>query len=289
MDKPVVIGYDGSPASAAAARWAASAAQRLGLRVRMIHAVHRPVVHSSGGAAAGLGMDVLVRPAEQLLDRACEELRAGYPGVLIDADVRIGEAVPILLRAATEASLLVLGSRGLGELRDRAEGSVMAHLATGASCPVVVVPEGWTAQPDRHAPVVVGIDGSELSRKAVAFAFAYAERTGASVTAVLAWRDSQSTGPGDMLFPVQDLEVVEEDGAAELGEAIAGQAVDHPDVQVTEKLVHGTASTVLVGESEGAELLVVGSRGRGPVRGLLLGSVSRAVLRHAACPVAVVR
>jgi nucleotide-binding universal stress UspA family protein len=127
------------------------------------------------------------------------------------------------------------------------------------------------------------------SWNAVAFGFEFGEQTGASVTAVLAWHDPQSTGPGDVLFPVHDLDALEENSAVVLSEAVAGQTVDHPDVKVTEKLVHGPPARALDEESRDADLLVVGCRGRGRIRGFLLGSVSRAVLHHATCPVAVVR
>lgn len=285
--RPVLVGYDGSPASDAAARWAAGAAQDLGQRVRIIHVMSWPVLRSTGGAALAIGTDALGREAEQLLDRTCRDVRAEFPGVEIEAEVPIGDPVPVLLREAVGGALLVLGSRGLGEVRDLAEGSVMAHIATHAACPVVVVPAGWAPRQDRPGRVVVGVDGSVRSEQAIGFAYEFAERVGASITAVLAWKDAQRTG--DLLFPAHDPAVLEEDGAAVLAESVAGQAVDHPDVKVTEKLVRGTASRVLAEESQDADLLVVGSRGRGRGRGLVLGSVSRAVLHHAVCPVAVVR
>ena len=287
--RPIVVGYDGSAASDAAARWAAGAAQRVGRRVRMIHVMPWPALRGSGGAAVALGTDALGRAAERLLDKSCRDIRHAYPGVLIDAEVVIGDPVPVLLREAAGASLLVLGSRGLGELRELAGGSVMAHIATHATSPVVVVPADWQPRPEGPRQVVVGVDGSAESWNAVAFGFEFAEQTDASVTAVLAWHDPQSTGPGDMLFPVHDLNALEEDSAVLLSEAVAGQSVDHPDVKVTETVVHGAPSRVLEEESRDAELLVVGSRGRGRIRGFLLGSVSRAVLHHATCPVAVVR
>lgn len=284
--RSIVVGCDGSSASDAAARWAAGTAQLLGCGIRMVHVMPWPILRSTGGTAVLVGRDVLWGAAERLLDKSCRDVRAEYPGVAIEAEVSVGDPVPILLREAAAGSLLVLGSRGLGEVRELAEGSVAAHLATHASCPVVAVPAGWSP---RSGEVVVGVDGSEQSRKAIDFAFQFAEQTGASVRAVLAWHDPASVGPGDMQFPVYDIDALEEDSAAVLGEAVAGRRVDHPDVQTTEKLVHGSASKVLLDESRDAGLLVVGSRGRGRIRSLLLGSVSRAVLHDAACPVAVVR
>jgi nucleotide-binding universal stress UspA family protein len=285
----IVIGYDGSPASEAAARWAADAAERLGRPLRVVHAMPWPILRTASGAAVLVELDTVRHAAERLLAKVCRRLRAEHPGLDLGAEVMTGDSVPVLLREAAESSLLVVGSRGLGELRDLAAGSVMAHVATHAHCPVVVVPTDWPRAASVRNEVVVGVDGSAQSAAAIDFGFRYAELTGAAVTAVLAWHDPKSTGPGDMLFPVFDVEVLEQDSAAVLGEAVAGQAVDHPDVKVTEQLVHGAAANVLVDASQHAQLLVVGSRGRGRFRGLLLGSVSRAVLHHAQCPVAVVR
>jgi nucleotide-binding universal stress UspA family protein len=255
----------------------------------MVHVMPWPALRGSGRAAVALGTENLGRAAERLLDKSCLDLRRGHPGLVIDAEVVIGDPVPVLLREAASGSLLVLGSRGLGELRELAEGSVMAQVATHVSRPVVVVPADWEPRPERPRQVVVGVDGSVESSNAVAFGFEFAEQTAASVTAVLAWQDPKSTGPGDMLFPIHDLDALEEDSAVVLSEAVAGQTVDHPDVKVTEKLVHGSPARALEEESRDADLLVVGSRGRGRIRGFLLGSVSRAVLHHATCPVAVVR
>jgi nucleotide-binding universal stress UspA family protein len=285
----IVVGYDGSPAGAAAAEWAAVAASRWGRRLRIVHAIGWPIPRTASGTAMVAALDQIRTAVERLLDRACRDIRAAHPDLAIEAEVVVGAPVPALVHEATTASVLVLGSRGLGELRDLAAGSVMAHLATHAPCPVVVVPAGWPESIDVPDEIVVGVDGSELSTGAIGFAFRYAEVMGGSVTALMAWQDPQSIGPGDIVPAVYDIDALEQDSAAVLGEALAGQATDHPDVKATEKLVRGPAANVLVDASRHARLLVVGSRGRGRFRGLLLGSVSRAVLHHAQCPVAVVR
>jgi nucleotide-binding universal stress UspA family protein len=287
--RAIVIGYDGSTASRAAARWAAGAAERQGRPLRVIHVLPWPILRAASGSAVALRLDTVRQAAQRLLDQACETIRAEHLGLTIEAEVVTGDTVPILLREATGAALLVLGSRGLGELRDLAAGSVAAHVATQASCPVVVVPAGWAPRPDQAGEIVVGVDGSEHSAAAIDFAFRYAGSVGAHLTGLLAWHDPKSSGPGDMLPLVYDVDALQQDSAALLGESLAGQAVEHPDVKVTEKLVHGPAANALLDASRNAQLLVVGSRGRGAFRGLLLGSVSRTVLQHAKCPVAVVR
>jgi nucleotide-binding universal stress UspA family protein len=284
--RPIVVGYDGSSGSDAAARWAAGTAQLLGRGLRMVHVMPWPILRRAGGTGVLVGGDVLWQAAQRLVDTSCRHVRTEYPGVAIEAEVSLGDLVPTLLREAEGGSLLVLGSPGFGEVHELADGTATASIATDASCPVVVVPAGWSPRP---GDVVVGVDGSEQSRKAIDFALLFAEQTGASVRAVLAWHDPKSVRPGDMQFPVYDVDALAEDSAAVLGEAVAGRCVDHPDVKVTEKLVHGVASKVLLDESRDGCLLVVGSRGRGRIRSLLLGSVSRTVLHDASCPVAVVR
>lgn len=167
-------------------------------------------------------------------------------------------------------------------------GSVSAHMATHATCPVVVVPPHWQSIPATGG-IVVGVDGSKSSLEAIEFAFEQAGIRHATLTALMAWHDPVSTGPDDPLPVVYDLDTLEEDSGALLAESIAGFRDTYPDVAVHEQVVGGTAHDVLLAAGRTAELLVVGSRGRGAFRGLLLGSTSRALVHHPPCPVAVVR
>jgi nucleotide-binding universal stress UspA family protein len=159
-------------------------------------------------------------------------------------------------------------------------GSVSQHVTRHASCPVVVVRAPYHPDAER---VVVGVDGSTGSRKALEFAFDHASRSGAPVTAIHAWRDGARGDAREGL--------VEEIRAAEriLAEALAGFADQYPDVKVTTEAVPVVPQRVLADASQAASLVVVGSRGLGAFAGLLLGSVSQSVLHHAQCPVAVVR
>lgn len=166
-------------------------------------------------------------------------------------------------------------------------GSVSAHVATHAPCPVVVVPPRW--EPGSATGVVVGVDGSSVSTAAIDFAFEQAEARNTALTAVLAWHDPVRTGPGDQLPLVYDLDVLEQESAAVLAEAVAGHTAKYPDVDVKQELVRGHADDILIDAGRSAELLVVGSRGRNAFQGLLLGSTSRSLVHYAPCPVAVVR
>jgi nucleotide-binding universal stress UspA family protein len=167
-------------------------------------------------------------------------------------------------------------------------GSVSAHLATHATCPVVIVPPRWESD-EAPGGVVVGVDGSERSLQAIDFAFKQAETRRAPLTAVMAWQDPLSIGPDDPLPTVYDLDALEQQSAVLLAESPAGRRDNYPDVSVHEQLVRGTARDVLTAVGRSAALLVVESRGRGAFRGLLLGSTSRALVHHPPCPVAVVR
>jgi nucleotide-binding universal stress UspA family protein len=288
--EPVVVGYDGSPASAAALAWAAGYVAGNHASLRLVHALALPVVTGPMGVAAVLPVDDLVSSAEELLEQAVDRVRADHPGLAADVAVRVGPATPVLLEEVHRARLVVVGSTGLGELRDAMLGSVALELAEHAGRPVVVVPAGWTAPsaPDERR-VVVGVDGSDVSSPAVDFAFQQAADTGAVLDAVLAWSGPVSTGPGDMLPLVYDAEALAEENRVTLAESLAGHNDKYPDVQVRARVVRGRPAAVLAEAARGAELLVVGSRGRGGFRGLLLGSVSRAVLHRCAGPVAVVR
>ena len=287
QNRPVVVGYDGSPAAEAAAFWAAAEAVRLSTKLRLVYVLVLPVVNSPIGIAVALGTDQLRNAAHQLLDKVARRLRATHPALAIDVVTEFGGTASVLLQEATEARLVVLGSRGLGEFRDLTAGSVSAHVATHATCPVVVIPPHWS--PDDAEGVVVGVDGSELSVDAVDFAFEQAQARGTTLTTVMAWHDPVSTGPGDMLPLVYDPEELRQESAALLAEAIAGHAEKYPDVVVQQEIIRGHPSDVLIDAGRSAELLVVGTRGRGAFRGLLLGSTSRALVHYAPCPIAVVR
>jgi nucleotide-binding universal stress UspA family protein len=292
--RPIVVGVDDSPPSYAALDWAIAEATRRHIPLRLVHVVESPshglvppVRHAAGPASLGLPS----RAAEALrtLERACETI----PDVTI-ASID-GDPASVLIQESAHASLVVVGNRGLGGFRGLLAGSVSVQTAAHARCPVVVVrphlPESASPGPERHGVgrIVVGTDCSERSDRAVAFAFAEAEARGIGLTVVHAWRYPVSSSPGEMVFAVvnrTDLADMENDLVAK---SFAEHREAHPGVPVQQVLAQGNATGVLVHESFGADLLVVGSRGHGGFAGLLLGSVSDAVIRHAGCPVAVVR
>jgi nucleotide-binding universal stress UspA family protein len=197
----------------------------------------------------------------------------------------------VLVEASSSADLVVLGSRGLGGFRGMLVGSVAVTLAAHGHCPVVVV-RGRTVEdpPPEVGPVVLGVDGSPISEAATGFAFDAASLRGVRLIAVHVWNDLAFIGPWNPLPQVPDLAAVEADLRRQLDERMAAWQAKYPDVEVERVLVRGYPAAGLLDQAAGAQLIVVGSRGRGAIAGLGgLGSTSQAVLYHARCPVAVVR
>ncbi len=144
--------------------------------------------------------------------------------------------------------------------------------------------------------IVVGVDGSDASQEALRWAADEARLRGAPLVAIHAWSfiPAEPLGdPGMLAIPAGDLagQLGAESDAARLAleEAVSAALGAEPAVEVEQKLVEGEAGDALVAESRSAELVVVGSHGRSGLKAALLGSVSRHVASHAACPVVVVK
>jgi nucleotide-binding universal stress UspA family protein len=188
-----------------------------------------------------------------------------------------GSAASVLCQVSGSADMVVLGSRGRGGLAGLLLGSVSSQVAAHARGPVVVVRGNWRPVPGYvPRPVVVGADGSHASQAALAFAFAEAALRDVPLLAVCALADTPSLlGGGRRL-------------EADFEQALVKCEADHPEVVVRRQVVQGAPRTALLEAASAAQLLVVGARGRGGLRGMMLGSVSLAVLHHAPCPVAVI-
>ncbi|WP_374194542.1 universal stress protein [Amycolatopsis sp. MtRt-6] len=197
----------------------------------------------------------------------------------VETSVRLGLAVDLLLAESGGAALVVLGSHGLGGLRGAVIGSVALRVAAGAFCPVVVVP---AHRPERTGPIVVGVDPSGSGEHALRFAIEEAAAVRAPVHVVHAWHD----GP---LVPEAELADIGVTEQRELDAHLAGWARKYPALDITAQAVRDrVASSALLTAAGDARLIVVGTRGRGPVAGGVLGSTGNALLAHAACPVVVV-
>lgn len=284
---PIVVGIDGSAGADAAIAWAADAAQRRLAPLRLVHAMIEITRETGRWRDLKPPIEVQRDQSWSLLTSAIVDLEDF--DVQVEPVLAVGSPAGVLLDQARDAQLVVVGSRGLGDFAALLLGSTSLQVAMHAPCPVVVV---------RHRPtdtevgpsagrVVVGVDGSEVSEAAVAFAFEEADRRRIGLTAVHAW-----TSPLQGTFPSRPWTETweeEDDERALLSERLAGWCEKFPDVDVVKRVDRGNAVFRLVAESNGAELTVVGSHGAGGFRGLILGSVSHGVLHHAGSPVAVVR
>ncbi|HQY33222.1 MAG TPA: universal stress protein [Actinotalea sp.] len=266
----VLVGADGSDAGTVAVRWAAAEARQLGWRLR--------VVVPATSAARG--------DARAVLDATVRQL--GDDDLDLVATVEHGDPGEILVEAARDAGLAVIGTNRQGGLLEQQLGVLAPWLPQHAGCPTVVVPvrEGRdVAGPVRR--IVVGVDGSDAARTALARAVVEAQAWGARLTAVCGVPMSTPTGvPGWQPASV-DREALLAEVEAGLDRAVkdatAGRAVD-----VRRHALDGSGAALLVEFSTAVDLVVVGARGRGGFTGLRLGSTSRTLLHHAACPVMLV-
>lgn len=283
--RTVVVGVDGSDSALDAVRWAAGEAVRRRAVLRLVNACDWPRGGLVGDAGMGPRMHtVLLDAARAAVATAAGVARQAAPTVEIEEQVLIGFPIPALRAESRRADLVVLGSRGLGGVSGLLVGSVATGLVAHAECPVVVL---RAAVPDDdRRPVVVGVDGSPLSEAALAFAFDAAAARGVPLVAVHTWWDALVD---PTMAPLIDWEAIEADEGEVLAERLAGWTSKYPDVPVERVIRRDRPAHVLAEQSERAQLVVIGCRGRGAVRGLLLGSVTHSLLHRAACPVAVVR
>jgi nucleotide-binding universal stress UspA family protein len=284
----VLVGVDGSVSAQGALSWAAAAAASRRCPLRIIHTFMLPLLGNAPDMTAVGDLTLQLRSAaEWILAEAETYARDIAPNIGITRELFIAGAAPTLLSQAQDAELVVVGSRGIGGFRGLLVGSVSAAVAAHAPCPVVVVHphRSGTAFPSfPTGRVVVGVDGSEVSAAAIRFAYAEAVRRHVGVTAVHAVPPNRQHLP--LRVPAHVAEQVEQQLFAAAMES-KGVLLSGMDVEM--KLVHAHPAQALIDESEAAELVVAGSHGHGGFAGMLLGSISQAVLQHAACPVAVVR
>jgi len=285
---PVVVGFEGNEGHAAL-EWAAKEAIARSAPLTVLHA-YSPEVSFPWGYDYAVPTGDLQQLAEQastnaagVLADAASYLRDRHPELLVSTSLATASAAASLVLASEECSTLVVGKRASHHW-PQSLGSVSLAVAAHAACPVVVVP--IAAEQARTQEVVVGVESSPECADAIGFAFAYASSRGVGLTAVHCWWVDLSVLPPSMIAHWNDIDANEQ---AAVDAALAPWAARYPQVEVTRVMAAPDPATALCAASEGAELLVVGSRGRGGFASLLLGSVSRKVLQHATCPVAVVR
>ncbi len=283
LQTPVVVGVDGSDESMLAVRYAVQEARRLGCGLRLVHAVPDfvpmapmlPLISSESLDEVG---HRLVNHAKQLAYDLTEDQ------IEVETVVRPGSRVHVLVAAAQDAAIVVLGHRDRSVLERVFTGSTTTGVAARAHCPVVSVPATWSGE-RIHGRIVVGVEEAGHAREALAAAFAAATARNATVTVLHAWKlqspydeaIASRVDPDEWVEPVtKTIQAI----LAEWREA-------YPDVDVVIDVRHQSPAAALVGASEDADLLVLGRRGHGAPLGIYLGSTVRTLIRESSCPVVV--
>ncbi|WP_395298204.1 universal stress protein [Kitasatospora hibisci] len=296
MSGPIVVGFDGSPESVAATGWAAREALLRGLSLELVEAWPWPRTDVLGTD------DAIAWSRRQLADKEAELRSVLAAGAEVTSTHVPEDPAEALEAAGRHATMLVLGSRGLGALRGFLVGSVSQEVLRRAACPVVLVraeEDGPTAGgPASGGPaaaaaaegcVVLGLDLRHACDEVIAFAFEAARLRSVPLRAVHAWMPP--TGSEYMAFAAIG-SMDEELSAAEqrqFEDTLSPWRSRHPRVTVDAELLRGHAAAAVVDSAaDGAGLVVVGRRVRHAPIGAHLGPVAHAVIHHVRCPVAVV-
>jgi nucleotide-binding universal stress UspA family protein len=281
-ENAVVVSIDDEDPDPLVLEWAAAQAAFRGTRLVICHVcewqpgdrVPQPV-DERGDADLRLG-------PERVVGAAADAVRAAYPDLQVGGAIGTGSPQRGLLTMAEEAAMIVVGARGIGGFAGLLMGSVSGQVAEHADCPVAVVRPAAPGATD----VVVGIDGSPQAARALELGLAEARRTGGTLTALHAYRlppVAAAYAPNPGYGAGTHRQVAERT----LADALGDVEERNPDVKIERRVEHGPAARVLLEAADGAATLVVGARGMGGFTGLIVGSVSQQVLRHAHCPVLV--
>ncbi|QLL05669.1 universal stress protein [Mycobacterium vicinigordonae] len=287
----IVVGVDGSAESCAAVRWAAREAAMRNLPLTVVHMLNAfvptfPQVPLPTGVAVWQEEDA-TRVLEDAVKLAQEEVD-GDRDISIAMDLRCAPPMPTLIDMSQDAEMMVVGSHGRGAVGRTVLGSVSSGVLHGAACPVAVIRDydQQAAHELQHvaAPVLVGIDGSPVSELATEIAFDEASYRGVDLVALHAWSDVDAADLPGLDWPVMSSAVEEV-----LAERLAGWQERYPDVSVHRVISGGRPAQALIDRAHTAQLVVLGSHGRGGLKRMLLGSVSNAVVHSIRTPTIVAR
>ncbi len=284
----ILAAVDGSESADRALAWAVREAQARGTSLTIAHTYHWPGTGMGAMEASGFLMDALEEDSRDIVATAQRRAHELAPEVPVSTESRLGPAVATLVGLAQDKDLVVVGSRGLGGFTGLLLGSVGTGLVANAPCSVAVVRGERVPAPDD--PVVVGVDGAASGELVLAEGFRAAQRRGCPLLAVHCWQDpTADLRAARGRDPLTDAESWERTVSEALAERLASVGARFPSVRVESVTSRGRPAPVLLEHAASAQLVVVGTRGRGELKGMLLGSTSRAMVQHAPCPVLVVR
>lgn len=281
MSEKFLIGVDGSEHGRAALTWGLERATARGAEVELIH-----VADDSFLSESVAFLSEAQAASEQMLahEIAYAKTELGFAGNITGTAV-VGHPTAEVEEASKRADLLILGAHSGGRFAGSVFGTRAVKVAAVAHCPVAVIPAEMDAS---GSGVVVGVDGSESSKLAIAFAAEEASSRGVPLIAVYAWMPPLT--PGLEYLWSEELVTAQQAAAEEaIAIGVAGLASRYPDLEVRREIVQAPPVTAILQVAEGAGMLVVGSRGRGGISRLLLGSVSHGVLNALPCPTVVTR
>ncbi|WSY64545.1 universal stress protein [Nocardia sp. NBC_00881] len=287
----VVVGVDGSEGGDLAVRWAAEVAAQRSRALRIVHgldiAAFQSVLGSSYDVMDASAIQVAHSRGTEITDDARRLAQKVSPDLDIATEVSDASPARVLIHHSKTAHFVVLGATGtVGTFAHL--GSTLLAVTSHGHGSIVVVRDTGTAQHIRHdGPVVVGIDGSPVSEVAIAAAFAEAADRGTELVALHSWSDRDFGEFAGKPAPGVDATELETAEYAILAERLAGWQEKYPDVHLARKVYLAGPTGLLMQWSHSAQLIVVGSRGRGGFTGLLLGSTSSFLVQHAHSPVLV--
>lgn len=291
MTKRIIVGVDGSAPSLEALRWAAYEARRRNADLLAVSCYSIPVYGSPEGAVYPTpdDIDMFKSGAVTVVTEATQVVAEIDPKINVETATAMSPAAVAISEAARPGDEIVVGATGHTGFIDGLLGSVALSIVHRAHVPVIVVPASPAVEVGEiMKKIVVGVDGSPGSLQALEWAYNEALVAEGELTAVHGWSypyDGPRTSVSEPRTQMQ-LDAMEElkSSLESLGPRLTGGAV-----HVHARLAEQSAAEALLDEGKDADLIVVGSRGRGAFRAALLGSVSRTVVQHAPCPVAVIR
>ncbi|MFC9496629.1 universal stress protein [Streptomyces sp. NBC_01474] len=289
MELPLVVGVDGSESSMRAVDWAADEAVLRKVPLRLVYA---SLWERYEGAALAETLGTTSEQAleDNILDTAARRAQRRGADLKVTTEVLPEDAVSALLNEGRNACALVLGSRGRSRVAELLLGSVCLEVAARANCPVIVLRGGHDNQAGNGMlrRIALGVGEERQNSEALRFAFQEAQRRGAALDAVRAWRCPAHESVDHLLLAGEPARLHEERAVEILESALNQFAAEYPSVELRRRTAEGPARRVLLDASTRADLLVVGARRRQGHPGLQLGQVAHTALHHSRCPVVVV-